>query len=322
MNKDISILFELNHSKPSFEELLINSYVTFDELRSLKYEINSSFTAYSNMSFICDNYNQFKKDPVFHELTNHSFHSAQEAFDGLSKAMKTSIEKIREFITKFFEWLDITFGLICKNAISVIDKYQKILKEEDTLDKLKKYEIKHEPIQVYIDYLREMIAYSRVICESINKLKNITNPEDLTKIDELTNSVEKSKRDDNFEKARTAYEEAKDDAKLKKQEITSGGWSSESDIGSLKDQINNCSGARQNIIRYKSTITQILNSISTSAQDEQKTLNKSKHEHVKEFVTSELSDCIKGMNTLINESSKKIQQFIKVATGKGETEVK
>ena len=322
MNKDISVLFELNQPEVSFEEILIDSYTRLSELNELVEEINTCQIAQDNLEFICANYKKYKKDPVFHELVGYQFASSQEAFAGLSKAMQNSIEKINEFIQKFFEWVDVTFGLICKNAVSVIDKYQKILKLDDTADKLKAYETTHERISVYTNYLTKLIAYSRNICETINGIKNVTNPEDTAKIDEFSGKIEEFKRNKEFEAAREAYDKGTAKEHPDQVKIEEGGWMSESNIMALKDAINNCSSARQNVMRYKSTVTQIFNNIKSNTASEQKSMNKSKHDLLKDLLTQELSDCIKGMNKLVTDSSKKIQQLIKVASGKSETEVK
>lgn len=322
MNKDISVLFELNQTEVSFEEILIDSYTRLAELNELIDEINTCQIAQENLEFICANYKKYKKDPVFHELVGYQFASSQEAFAGLSKAMNDSIEKIKLFIQKFFEWFDITFGRLCKNAISVIDKYQKLLKLDGTSDKLKAYDITHERISVYTNYITKLIAYSSSICETINNIKNVTNPEDTAKIDEFAGKIEELKRDKEFESVREAYDKATAKDHPDQVSIEEGGWISDSNIMALKNAISNCSSARQNVMRYKSTVTQIFNNIKSNTAPEQKSMNKSKHDLLKDLLTQELSDCIKGMNKLVTDSSKKIQQLIKVASGKSETEVK
>lgn len=308
LNKPLPAIDEIKDT-----ELLINSLEAHKfkvRLDAMEKDIRNDFEHIKYLD-LCTKKFVIMKDVMTCDAGLQSLSSSAEAATTMSESAKNTMQKILDYIKEFFKWADMVLLVTLKNTIRISNNLQKVLKTQGTKEKLaNRYETKDLPLEEYKKYLKSIMDMNRQLVDSIEDLRNV-NKQDAEI--EATGTAEQA--EENTEKESNFITEFQDNKQNEQKQLdpSQGHWFDESYLQQLNGTFQECIASIQSVKRTRASINQIINSMQTVQDTDDKKANNAKLTALKDLFLDKVKTNLGEMSKTVIYLGKKIQTILKSA---------
>lgn len=248
---DLSVL--IKKDTRSTEEVLLDDLCATSALLSSLADIYDSLESdireLSNLYWLHKNIDTMRLEPVFQDaiglkLRDQGITSSEEVLGGISKTMKTIVDKIKLFFKKIGEWFQLVFLTTSKKTTQLLHQLSVELGKPEQVEKLKKeYTTADATVEAYIKLFKVIVFEQGEFKNMLQDLQTLKPADgDDTKLQELENKITQYHNPER-EEAENKVTEAKEDEnnndgnKTTGENPKQGGWMDPSKIKTLENTI-------------------------------------------------------------------------------------